>query len=225
MDVIITGYSKNCEFCGIDTFLFDLDGTLINTLDLHIEAFQWILKKLGKNVSKAELSLLMGMTPHDIISRFFKDIDPEEVWQAAKEKEDYLETLIKHVNPFEGVVDLLRQIKYNNGRVVVISSTYKELVIILLKNSGLYGYIDIIISGEDITKGKPDPEPFLKGLHASGSTKTHALGFGDSIYDAQSCTSAGIPFVGVLTGKTRAEKFMAGSFECLVQTVRDIRIK
>lgn len=219
------GINGTCTFDNIKAVLFDLDGTLINTLDLHIEAFQWILKKLGKDVPKTALESLMGMTPHEIIQKFLADISPEEAWKAATEKEGYLETLIKDVQPFPGVISLLENLERKGVLRVVISSTYKGLVITLLKNAGLLEKIDYIVSGEEIKKGKPNPEPFLKGLAKTGFKETEAVGIGDSIYDALSCKRAGIRFIGVLTGKTDEKAFKDAGVECVISTFQHLEIK
>lgn len=225
MDLIVTGLENTCKFDNVKAVLLDLDGTLINTLDLHIEAFQWILKRLGKQVSKEELESLMGRTPHDIISSFFSDITPEEAWKAATEKEGYLESLIKEVQPFPGVKTLLTKFGSHGVRRVVISSTYRRLVETLLKNAGLIDQIDSIVSGEDIVHGKPDPEPFTKGLRAAGVEETAAIGIGDSVHDAISCMRAGIRFIGVLTGKTSNKQFLDNDVRCVVSTFQHIDLK
>ncbi|RMG34068.1 MAG: HAD family phosphatase [Methanobacteriota archaeon] len=220
----VNGEEGVCTIENVKAILFDLDGTLINTLDLHIEAFQWILRKLGKNVTKSELEGMMGRTPHDIIKTFMSDISPEDAWKAATEKEGYLETLIKEVRPFPGVENLLDLLEQKGVTRVVISSTYRELVKTLLRNAGLLKNVDYIVSGEDITKGKPDPEPFKKGLAITGLKETEVVGIGDSIHDALSCTGAGIRFIGVLTGKTDIRAFKDIGIDCVITTFQHLEI-
>ncbi len=214
----------NLCFSDVQAVLMDLDGTLIDTLDLHIESFQWILKRLGKDVKSSDLEHLMGRTPNDIIQSFLQNLTPEEVYKAANEKEEYLEGLLLHVKPYQGVTKFLMDCKNNNVKTVVISSTYKDLVFTLLRKAGLLQYIDEIVSGDEISRGKPDPEPFLKGLEKSETDRDHVVGFGDSIFDAYSCTSADIRFIPVLTGKTTIELFLEKGFDKSISSFKDVSI-
>lgn len=208
----------------IKGILFDLDGTLISTLDLHIESFQWILNKLGKEVHRKDLEKLMGLTPQDIIKRFLQGIDEESLWEASVEKENYLETLIKHVTPFSGVEVFLQNLKANNIQTAVISSTHLKLVKILLRSAKLLDYFDAIISGDEITHGKPNPEPFQKGLDKLGINAESGIGIGDSIFDSESSLRAGMRFIGVLTGKTTQEEFKKFNGIHLIKSMNDLSL-
>lgn len=219
------------KYENICAVLFDLDGTLINSLDLHITSFQWILKKLGKEVSADSLEKLMGKTPQDIIQTYFKNLPQEQLWAAAKEKENYLGKIVQHVYVYEGVLQLLRQLGNRGIKRIVISSTYRELVKLLLEKGGLLQEIDEIVSGEEVRKGKPDPEPFRKGvakvqqLMHRNTSACNMLAVGDAIYDGQSATAAGLQFIGVLTGKTSAEIFEAAGFTQLISGVKTLQIE
>lgn len=212
------------ELNNIQGVLFDLDGTLIDSLDLHIESFKWILKRLGKEVDVEELETLMGLTPQDIIKNFFADLPHERLWAAATEKEKYLETIIDDVYVYRGIPNFLQKLKENGLKTVVISSTHERLVKILLKKAGLLKFIDEIVSGDSIINGKPNPEPFIMGSRALKIKVLNLIGIGDSVYDGQSCTAAGIRFIGILTGKTDEDTFHENNINEVIENIDMIDI-
>jgi HAD superfamily hydrolase (TIGR01549 family) len=209
----------------VNTILFDLDGTLIDTLDLHIESFQWILDRLGKEVKSEELSKLMGKTPQDIIKKYFTNMSREELLNAASQKEEYLATLIQDVYVYNGVPELLKKLRELKIKSVVISSTHRNLVKILLNKANLLDIVTDIVSGDEVRKGKPDPEPFITGMNKVNSNIENTVGIGDSIFDYHSCKAAGIRFIGVLTGKTNKRTFEQEGVDLIINSLRDIRLE
>lgn len=225
MSVIqITSTNGKTQLSGIKAILFDLDGTLIDSLDLHIQSFQWILNKLGKDVEFDQLEGLMGLTPQDIIKKFFQDLSMDTIWTAATEKEDYLGTIIEKVYVYPGIHDFLKQLGKLGIQRVVISSTHRRLVEQLLEKAGLMDLIDEIVSGDEIIYGKPHPEPFLKGVEKSRIKVSEAIGIGDSVYDAQSCKGGGIKFIGILTGKTNLEEFKKIGVREIIKSISKLSI-
>lgn len=207
--------------------LFDMDGTLIDTLDLHITSFKAILEKYGAEVTKEELASLMGRTPQDILAIYLKNKSADEIWEIAIEKEEYLYRLIPKAEAIKvnsGVFELLEELGRRNIPRVVISSTHRSLVNRLLSNVGLTDYLDEMVPGDEVTRGKPDPEPFLKGLAKTGRLKDEVIGMGDSIFDYQSCTTAGMRFIGVTLGKTSCEKFAHNSVGSVIDSFEEIRV-
>ena len=223
-EIVIHSISGPINMPDIDTFLFDLDGTLIDSLDLHIEAFQWILDKLGKDISKKELEPLMGKTPQDIIKKFFGNLTREELLHAATQKEDKLANIIESVYVYPHISTFLKQLKENNLKSIVISSTHRRLVKILLDKAELLQFLDDIVSGDEVNHGKPNPEPFAKGVIKANTKSNQTIAIGDSIHDFQSASAAGCNFVGILTGKTDEKTFLNAGCKILVNTISDFEI-
>ncbi|MCY3414750.1 MAG: HAD family phosphatase [Candidatus Heimdallarchaeota archaeon] len=218
---MVSGEKKQMNVKGI---LFDLDGTLIDSLDLHIESFQWILERLGKTVPTDDLEKLMGLTPQDIIGKYFADLPREILLDAANIKENYLGMIIQQVYVYPGIALFLKKLGERGIKRVVISSTHKKLVKKLLEKADLLQYIDDIVSGDEVINGKPDPEPFLLGKNKLGLQVTEVIGIGDSIHDAESCRAGGISFLGILTGKTSREKFISHGFHDVISNIDGITI-
>lgn len=225
MDVIITDVSgAKHEFSQVESFLFDLDGTLIHSLDLHIEAFQAILNQMGKSVSRDELEPLMGLTPQDIIQKFTPEMSHQQIWQAAMEKEDHLSTIIKEVYVFPHVIELLTQLARYDVKRVVISSTHQRLVILLLKAAGIMDLIDDIVSGDEIKNGKPHSDPFILGMNKAKACTSTTIAIGDSLHDQKSAETAFIPFLSLLTGKTDKITFDQNNAKMIIADLSSIEL-
>ena len=207
----------------ISAILFDLDGTLIDSLDLHIEAFQWILRKLGKEIGREELEPLMGLTPQDIIKQYFSELSKDELLALSGQKEDRLDTIVEDVYVYPGVIEFLKILRSNSVKTIVISSTHRRLVQVLLRHAGIYELIDDIVSGDEVREGKPHPEPFLTGAIKSGQQPANCLAIGDSLYDFHSATAGDIPFIGILTGKTKKAKFHAAGCKYTAKNIETLR--
>jgi beta-phosphoglucomutase-like phosphatase (HAD superfamily) len=229
MDISIqTCAGQVIRYTDIRGILFDLDGTLLDTLDLHIESFQKILSDHNVIVGDIELESFMGRTPQDILSYYLPNLDSDSIWDVAIQKEEYLYTLIPNSNSiriFPGVISLLEQLGEISIPRIVISSTHRSLVNRLLSNANIVELLDEMVPGDEVVRGKPDPDPFLQGAIKSGVDKEFVVGVGDSIYDYQSCFTAGIRFIGTTTGKTNYMKFRNNNVLSVVNSFDDIRIK
>lgn len=225
MNIIVTDVSgQKHEFSQVEAVLFDLDGTLIHSLDLHIEAFQAILAQMGKSVSRNDLEPLMGLTPQDIIKKFTPELSHQQIWQAAIEKEDHLSTIIQDIHVFPHVVELLTKFSHNGVKRVVISSTHQRLVILLLEAAGIMDLIDEIVSGDEITNGKPHSEPFLLGMNKAKASISTTIAIGDSLHDQRSAEAASIPFLSLLTGKTKMEAFYQNNAKMIIANLSSISL-
>ncbi len=215
------------KYFDVRGILFDLDGTLLDTLDLHIESFKKILGDFSVKVNANELEAFMGRTPQDILAYYLPNLDSDSIWDAAIQKEEYLYTLIPNsdgIRIFPGVISLLERLGEIGIPRVVISSTHRSLVNRLLSNANLVELLDEMVPGDEVVRGKPDPEPFLQGALKSGIDKEFVVGVGDSIFDYQSCNAAGIRFVGTTTGKTNFDKFRNNNVLSVIDSFNDIKI-
>lgn len=228
MDLSIqTCDGEEINYFDVRAILFDLDGTLLDTLDLHIESFQKILSDHNVIVSAKELESFMGRTPQDILSHYLPLLDSDSIWEASIQKEEYLYTLLPNSDGiliFPGVLPLLEQLGEMGIPRVVISSTHRSLVNRLLSNANLVELLDEMVPGDEVVRGKPAPDPFLQGAKKSGISKEFVVGVGDSIFDYQSCFAAGIKFIGTTTGKTNNDKFRNNNVLSVVKSFNEINI-
>lgn len=199
--------------------IFDLDGTLTNTLDQHIEAFHRVFTRNGYDVDREMIKANMGRRPFDIVRDLIFDGRPDEelseeqiadLYRMAQEKIDEFSTLIpEHPPRMPGVPDVLVKAKKLGLKLVVVSSTTFKNVKTILDRIDVFKLLDGLVTGEDVKIGKPHPEAFLKGAEKLGFPKENLIVIGDSVHDIGSAKAGGLRIISVATGKHTVEELEA----------------
>jgi phosphoglycolate phosphatase-like HAD superfamily hydrolase len=188
-------------YAGLARF-FDLDGTLLDSVDLHAIAWQEALLKFGHEVSFERLRGQIGKGGDKLIPVFLsadeqRDHGKElEEWRGNRFKTEYLPL----VRPFSAVPDLLRRVRDAGLRIAVAPSAKKDEVDKYLDIAGIADLVDLTTSSDDAEESKPAPDIFeivLKKLEIEGAD---AVAIGDTPYDAEAAGRANIATIGVLCG-------------------------
>jgi pyrophosphatase PpaX len=179
----------------INTILFDLDGTLINTNDLIKASFMHTLNHYYPN----------QYTEKDIITFFgeplevsFRRVDPERVEELTrfyrkhnKEKHD------EYVKEYPNVNTTLAALKEKGFKLAVVTTKRWETAKLGLRFANMTTFFDTIVTMDDIQNPKPDPEPLLLALERLGATPEEAVMVGDSPSDIEAGQRAGTKTVAV----------------------------
>ena len=144
--------------------LFDMDGTLVDNSPVHVRAFEIFCARYGVTDWKEKLADSFGMGNDDIM----RAVMPEEIIREkglaalADEKEAiYREIYAPDIHPVEGLVELLERLRAAGVRCAVGSSGCKANVDFVLEKCAIGPYFDAKISGDMVTRCKPDPEIYL----------------------------------------------------------------
>ncbi len=180
----------------VNTVIFDFDGTLADTFPLVYHTFKSLYKKYkGKNVYTDEIISTFGPTEPAIIEKHFSEHDIDEV------KETYFKIYTdKHpelVKPRQEIKDLLDYLKGKGVKLGIMTGKSSRSLDISLQLMGLDGYFDVLVSGDDTKKPKPDPEGLLIALDKLASKPDETLFIGDSNVDVDAGKSADIPTIGI----------------------------
>lgn len=177
-----------------NTILFDFDGTIINTNDVIIEAWQFTYKHyFGHEMPVDHIERSFGEPLLATMEREFPGVDPLESAtiyrnrQASKAKE-----LVKL---FPGVEDMLKAVKEAGYKTCVVTSRTKESTLGYMEQFDIGGYFDDLVSCDDTTIHKPNPEPALMGLAKVNAKAEEAIMVGDSPYDMKCANNAGVKTV------------------------------
>jgi beta-phosphoglucomutase family hydrolase len=149
----------------LEAVIFDMDGVIINSEPLHYEANQQLFDKLGFSVPMDEYSNYIGISTEKMWEDLRDKYDLNENLDTLtdKHREHTHEFIRKNMNGNEipGIRKILEELKDKNIKTAVASSSSKDLIETVLKGFDLCQYFDILVSGEEVEKGKPNPDIFI----------------------------------------------------------------
>ncbi len=187
----------------IKAVIFDVDGTLIDTVDLHAQAWVEALKQFGVEVPFEDMrvqigkggdQILHGLMPPDMVENRGEEIQHH---RAMLFERDFLH----RAKPFPGVRELFQRIKASGQRAVLASSGKADEVARYKEIAGIADLIDDATSSDDAERSKPFPDIFEAALaKLDGIGPDEAVVVGDTPYDAEAARKAGLQSIGVLSG-------------------------
>ena len=188
-------------------FLFDMDGVIVDSNPYHKIALQQFCAQHGHQLTEDQLrDKIYGRTNKDWIPNLFGEVAPEQVSRYADEKEALFRDLYKQdVRPLKGLVNFLEQADQLNVPRAIATSAPRANVDFTLAGTGIAKYFDTILDDSFVTKGKPDPEIYLKTAAALGFDPGRCIVFEDSLSGVQAGKRAGCKVVGLATTHTAEE--------------------
>lgn len=189
----------------IRAVIFDIDGTLIDSVDAHAQAWVDAFRKFGKDVSFADVrrqigkggdQLLPVFLTKEEIERFGNDL---EAWRSDHLKREFL----PKIRPFPKVRQLVERILADGKRIALASSAKADEVRRYMEIAGVADLIgdEAITSSDDAPRSKPHPDIYEATLAKLGDLRpSEAMAVGDTPYDAEAAGKAGLKTIGVLCG-------------------------
>ena len=189
-----------------DTLLFDLDGTLIDSVRLILDSYHHTLRVHGLP-ARSDADWLRGVgTPLRVQFREW-DNGTGVIEDMVATYRDY--NLAHHdamVRAYDGVGEMLRAVKAAGRKTALVTSKNRQGSLRGLNLTGLTSYIDVLVCADDVVNPKPHPEPVLMALDQLGASATSAVFIGDSVHDMHAGRAAGVRTAAVLWGPfTRAD--------------------
>jgi HAD superfamily hydrolase (TIGR01509 family) len=181
--------------------LLDVDGTLIDSNDAHAHSWVDAMRTFGIPCAFEQIRPLIGMGGDRILVMWGVESDSAR-GQAISTvrtqifRDHYLPTL----KPFPFVRPLLERMKRDGKKLVVASSATKDDVKGLLERAGVGDLIDHVASSSDAQESKPAPDIIHAALEHSGLSATEVVLVGDTPYDVEAATKAGVPCIAMRSG-------------------------
>ncbi|PGU86445.1 pyrophosphatase PpaX [Bacillus cereus] len=173
----------------INTVLFDLDGTLINTNELIISSFLHTLNTYYPNQYKREDVLpFIGPSLHDTFSKIDKSKVEEMITSYRKFNHDHHDELVEE---YETVYETVRELKKQGYKVGIVTTKARQTVEMGLQLSKLDEFFDVVVTIDDVEHVKPHPEPLQKALELLDAKPEEALMVGDNHHDIVGGQNAG----------------------------------
>ncbi len=184
----------------LSTFLFDLDGTLIDSVDLILRSYRHTMRRHRGHEPSDDVWMRGLGTPLWVQFRQFSD-DPAEIEAMVATYREY--NLAHHdemVRPYQGVVEAVRSLHRGANVLGLVTSKMRSGAVRGLRIAGLEDAFDVIVGSDEVTHPKPHPEPVLIALERLGAPPESAVFIGDSRHDLECGRAAGVKTAAVLWG-------------------------
>jgi pyrophosphatase PpaX len=203
----------------IKAVLFDIDGTLLDTTEFIYQAFEHTIKKFGlPNTSRETLSKLIGKPLEDCYAAI---ISSDETTHLVEAHRLYQEKNLHLSIPFPDTVTTLQHLKEQHIQLVAISTRSKRTSLATLELAGIVSFFDLVISREDISKQKPDPEGIQKALKFLMLKPKEAMMVGDTDVDVNAGKNAGVQTIGATYGFHK-EKVTESNPDYVIHSIKEI---
>jgi beta-phosphoglucomutase-like phosphatase (HAD superfamily) len=192
----------------IKAFLFDLNGTMINDMQYHISAWHRILNEFGANISMEKMREECYGKNHELIERILPgSFSKQEKDKLSLEKErQYQRDFRPHLKLIGGLDRFLKESNDAGIKMGIGSAAIRYNIDFVLDGLEIRKYFQAIVSADDVTRSKPDPETWLKCAGLLGLPVTNCLVFEDSPKGAESALNAGMRCI-VITNLHPEEEF------------------
>jgi len=186
-------------------FILDIDGTLVDSNELHVDSWDRAFRKFGKQFPREALRAQIGKGSDQYLPEF---LTPDEIDRFGKELDEYRSELFRKeylpkVRPFPKVRELFQRIRDDHKRIVLASSGKKADTEYYVKLLRIENLIEGYISGDDADNSKPAPDIFAASLKKLGDVSpADAVTVGDTRFDIEAARKAGLKTIAFLCGGT-----------------------
>ncbi len=170
--------------CGIQAVIFDMDGVLVETMSLHYEAYCRVLKPAGLSVQPIEISSREGLGTPAVLASLSEargwGLSPEQIQDLADRRRRIFWEIYEH-RVFPEIPELLTFLKEAGYQLAVVSGATRQSLVVSLEQyrcsdgQCLGGWFPLIISGTEVARGKPYPDPYIAALARLGLEGKQAL--------------------------------------------------
>ncbi len=215
-------------FHSIRAIIFDMDGTLIDSIDAYHAIVKDVMGRLGMELtfSREVLfeTLSQGKKLSDII--FPPDLENRKMIVqrfSVLAMNAFKETFSRgKVELIDGVIRLFNELQERGFSLAIVTSSMTEVVVPFLKSRNLHSYLNCVLGRTEVPQLKPAPDPLLKCMEILNVDPRETIYVGDSAIDIQAGKAAGVWTVGVLTGTSDLSRLKAEAPDAILHSVGDL---
>ena len=208
----------------ITTIVFDMDGTVLNTLEDLTVSMNYVLSKFGMPEHKLEeYRLFFGNGVGEALRLSLPEGTSEDIIDEMLPvfKEHYDAHCLDKTGPYDGILDVMRELKLRGYKTAIVSNKIDSAVKAL--HQRFFGYsVDIAIGEQPGIKRKPAPDMVNLALKELGSSKEESVYIGDSEVDFMTAENSGLPCISVLWGFRDKDFLIEQGAYCFAEKPKDI---
>jgi beta-phosphoglucomutase len=208
--------------------IWDVDGTLVDTAEQHFRAWAKLAAEIGRPFTRADFAATFGMRNPEIIRKlFFPDADDERCRELGERKEGLYRASVREegVKLLPGVDRLLAAFAAAGWPQAVGSSAPPGNLDLLLGLTDTRRYFAAVVTGDDVTRGKPDPEVFLAAAARLGVEPGRCVVFEDAVAGVAAARAGGMRCVAVtFVGHHPVENLLAAGADVVVGSLEEVTV-
>ncbi|MBU1120738.1 HAD family phosphatase [Candidatus Micrarchaeota archaeon] len=184
--------------------IFDMDGVISDSEEMHLKAEEIVLKEIGIELSFDEMKDYAGVVVKDFFKEMLekykvKGVTPEEL---LEKKDEFFFPMLEEVKPIKGSIELLKELKGKGMKTALATSSRKKVADFILKKFNLEKEFNAVVNGEDVIHSKPHPEPFLLAAKKMKVNPEECLVIEDSEKGVIGAKKAGMKCIGLKDEKS-----------------------
>jgi HAD superfamily hydrolase (TIGR01509 family) len=205
--------------------IFDIDGTLVDSVDFHARAWQETFRRYGREVPFEAVRHQIGKGGDQLMPVFLPE---DEIAERGEEIETFRKELFRReylpsVQAFPAVRDLFERLRHDGKRIALASSAKGDELERYQTVAGIADLIEVATSSDDAERSKPHPDIFRAALQRLGHVRpAEVLVIGDTPYDAEAAGRAGLRTIGVLCGGFPEDELRAAGCVAVYRDPQDL---
>lgn len=206
-----------------DAILFDIDGTLVDSNEQHVTAWAFAFREEGHPQEADEIRMQIGKGGDFLVPALLPEADAAMRKRLSERQGAYFkEAYLNAVRPFEGAIDLVRRAHASGRTVVLASSAKREELDYYVDLLGIADVLAATTSKDDVASSKPEPDIFSTALEKIGVVPDRAVVIGDTPYDVEAASRAGIAAIGVTSGPFTKQQLTDAGAIAVYRDVADL---
>jgi HAD superfamily hydrolase (TIGR01509 family) len=182
----------------LSAVIFDMDGVIIDSHPAHRAAWRTFLREIGRNVTEPELDFVLdGRKRSEILRHFLGELSEDEIREYGDRKDEFFKKAALNVEVIPGVLELITSLHDGGIPTAVATSASESRCRHVLDQVHLADKFRVIVTGNEVSQGKPDPAIYRLACQRLRVAPSHALAVEDAISGIRAAKSAGLTCIGV----------------------------
>jgi beta-phosphoglucomutase len=204
--------------------IFDFDGVIADSHPVHLQAWRLFLRSVGKDMHDEDLAFVLeGAKREEILQHFLGELTPEQTRLYGAEKEKLFQAHASKMKLICGVAEFVAELKTEGIPVAVASSGSRQRIERALENFDLTRHFCAVVTGDDVSKGKPDPALFLLAAQRMSIRPENILVCEDAVAGVEAAKAAGMKCLAIAT-KGRELKLRDAGADLLAEDFTAVKL-